>query len=105
MKRFALIFLIGSIAFTAFAQQPESKWATIDGNKIRYYDIGNTKAKNALVLVHCWTCNVEFWKDTYNAFPGYRVITMDLPGHGESDKPKIDYSQEFFCEGSRRRHG
>lgn len=99
MKRIMLLFLLGLFVASAVAQQsPESKWVTVDGNKIRYYDIGNPKAKNALVLVHCWTCNVEFWKDTYNAFPGYRVIAMDLPGHGESDKPKIDYSQDLFAK-------
>lgn len=100
MKRpLVLLVYIVALAITAIAQQtPEVRWASIDGHKIKYYDIGNTKAKNALVLVHCWTCNVEFWKDTYNAFPGYRVIAMDLPGHGESDKPKIDYSMEFFAK-------
>lgn len=99
MRMMLVWLLVGLFASSAFAQQsPESKWVTVDGNKIRYYDIGDSKAKNALVLVHCWTCNVEFWKDTYLAFPAYRVIAMDLPGHGESDKPKIDYSQEFFAK-------
>jgi pimeloyl-ACP methyl ester carboxylesterase len=77
---------------------PKARWAKFDSNKVRYYDIGNTKSKSALVLVHCWTCNVEFWKDSYNAFPNYRVIAMDLPGHGESDKPKIEYSMEYFAK-------
>ena len=80
-----------------YPQKPEMRVATLDGAKIRYYDLGNTKAKNALVFVHCWTCNVEFWKDSYRAFPNYRVIAMDLPGHGESDKPKTDYSMEYFA--------
>jgi pimeloyl-ACP methyl ester carboxylesterase len=71
--------------------------AKFEGNKIHYYDIGNKKSTKALVLVHCWTCNVEFWKEQYLAFPKYRVIAMDLPGHGQSDKPKIDYSMDFFA--------
>lgn len=77
---------------------PKSKSVSFEGAKIRYYDIGNKKSKEALVLVHCWTCNVEFWKDTYNAFPNHRVIAMDLPGHGTSDKPKIDYSMDYFAK-------
>lgn len=80
------------------AQAPKAKWAKFDSNKIRYYDIGNTKSKTALVLVHCWTCTAEFWNFSLNAFPNYRVIAMDLPGHGQSDKPKIDYSIEFFAK-------
>lgn len=92
----AAIFIFSTIAFSQ-TQQPNEKWVKLNGNKIRYYDIGKTKSKEALVLVHCWTCNVDFWKDSYNAFPNYRVIAMDLPGHGKSDKPKIDYSIEYFA--------
>ncbi|MBC7899952.1 MAG: alpha/beta hydrolase [Saprospiraceae bacterium] len=98
-KNFIFLFLIVS-AFSVVTQgqKPADKWAKFEGTKIRYYDIGNAKSKNALVLVHCWTCNVEFWKDNYNAFPNHRVIAMDLPGHGGSDKPKIDYSMEYFAK-------
>ena len=93
-----LIVAISAMAALAQGQKPADKWVKFEGNKVRYHDIGNTKSKNALVLVHCWTCNVEFWKDTYNAFPNYRVFAMDLPGHGNSDKPKIDYSIEYFAK-------
>jgi pimeloyl-ACP methyl ester carboxylesterase len=96
-----LVFvLILTTALSAFAQadaKPKSNWAKLDKNKIHYYDTGNTKAKNALVLIHGWTCTADFWKDTYNAFPQYRVITIDLPGHGQSDKPKLSYSMDHFA--------
>lgn len=65
---------------------------------IHYYDIGNTKNKNALIFIHGWTCNADFWKDSYNAFPGYRVIAVDLIGHGQSGKPKAVYSMEYFAK-------
>ncbi len=95
---FVLIVLIFSASTFGQGQKPAENWTTFDGTKIRYYDIGSKKAKKALVLVHCWTCNVDFWKDSYAAFPDYRVIAMDLPGHGMSDKPKIDYSMEYFAK-------
>jgi pimeloyl-ACP methyl ester carboxylesterase len=98
VKGFIFLFLIVAVSTLAHGQKPVDKSAKFEGNKVRYYDIGNTKSKTALVLVHCWTCNVEFWKDSYNAFPNYRVIAMDLPGHGGSDKPKIDYSMEYFAK-------
>lgn len=100
MKLVATFFLAILFSFTLFAQStaPKSQSVDFNGVKINYYDIGNTKSKEALVLVHCWTCNVEFWKDTYKAFPNYRVIAMDLPGHGTSDKPKVDYSMEYFAK-------
>lgn len=91
------IVLAASISVFSQGERPGEYWMTFDGNKIRYYDVGDKKAKNALVLVHCWTCNVDFWKDSLNAFPDYRVIAMDLPGHGQSDKPKIDYSIDYFA--------
>lgn len=91
------MFLVMIVAGTVSVFAQNEKWATFGGNKIRYYDVGDAKAKNALVFVHCWTCNADFWKDTINAFPAYRVIAMDLPGHGKSDKPKIDYSIEYFA--------
>ena len=91
--------LIFAFVVTASAvQTPKPNWATYNGAKLRYYDLGNKKAKEALVFVHCWTCNVEFWRDSYGAFPNYRVIAMDLPGHGESDKPRVDYSMEYFAK-------
>jgi pimeloyl-ACP methyl ester carboxylesterase len=100
MRRFnrigVMMFLLFAV-FGVYSQTPKAKWTKYNDVKIHYYDIGNKKSANALVLVHCWTCNVEFWKDNYNAFPNYRVIAMDLPGHGQSDKPKIDYTMEYFA--------
>ena len=97
-RRLVFVLLVATSA-TAFAKAavPESKWASLDDNKIHYYDTGKTKAKDALVLIHGWACNLDFWRDSYNAFPSYRVITVDLPGHGRSDKPKLAYSIEHFA--------
>ena len=98
-KSILAIALFLAAAFSAYAQNEKSgdRWTTFEGTKIRYFDIGDKKANNALVFVHCWTCNVDFWKDSVNAFPNYRVIAMDLPGHGQSDKPKLDYSIDYFA--------
>lgn len=94
----ALFLLVAAAAVPAYSATPESRWAKLDGNKIHYYDVGSPKTKNALVLIHGWTCNTEFWKDNYAAFPSYRVLVIDLPGHGRSDKPKLEYSMEYFAK-------
>jgi len=91
-----LAVLFAALAVAASAQLPKDHWTKGDGNKVHYYDIG--KGKNALVLIHGWTCDATFWKDSYNAFPNYRVIAIDLPGHGKSDKLKVDYSMEYFAK-------
>ena len=99
MRSLVLPLLIAFFVGSAIGQAaPESKWVKVNKTRVHYYDIGNEKEKNALVLVHCWTCNVDFWKESYRKFPEYRVIALDLPGHGKSDKPKIDYSAEFFAK-------
>lgn len=99
MKIILAVFITFLFSFVGFGQPAvtKTKSANLDGAKINYYDIGPAKAKNALVFVHCWTCNVEFWRESLKAFPNYRVIAMDLPGHGTSDKPKVEYTMEYFA--------
>lgn len=92
-----ILVLAASVSTSALDWPRESRWAKLDGTKIHYYDIGNQKTKNAIVFVHGWTCNTDFWKFSLDAFPGKRVIVLDLPGHGKSDKPKVDYSMEYFA--------
>jgi len=92
-----LFILAGSVAAFAHGAHPVSKWAKLDGNKIHYYDVAHTKSKDALILIHGWTCSADFWKASLEAFPGSRVIAIDLPGHGQSDKPKVNYSMEYFA--------
>ena len=97
-KLFCLSWLLifSAIAFSQ-SQMPKSNWAKFNNNKVHYTDVGNRKNKDALIFVHGWTCNADFWKESVNAFPEYRVIAVDLPGHGQSDKPKVDYSMEYFA--------
>jgi pimeloyl-ACP methyl ester carboxylesterase len=97
MRKFSyLLILILFAAAGANANAPKSNWANFDGGKVHYYDVGK-RADKALILVHGWTCNADFWKDSYSAFPEYRVIAVDLPGHGKSDKPRTTYSMEYFA--------
>src|SRR5947209_20543938 len=102
MKRSGIVCLITFVLVLVLAaglsaQTPKNNWANYDNGKVHYYDIGNHKSKTALVFIHGWTCNADFWKDSYNAFPAYRVIALDLPGHGQSDKPRTNYSMEYFA--------
>ena len=97
MKKLAFVFLlIVLFAVSAFANSPKSRIANFSGAKVHFQETG--KGKKALILVHGWTCNADFWKESINAFPEYRVIAVDLPGHGKSDKPKTDYSMEYFAK-------
>jgi len=61
--------------------------ATLDGMKIHSTSKG--KGSKTLVLVHGWTCDDTSWAaNVPELAKHYRVITLDLPGHGKSDAPK-----------------
>ena len=100
MKRilYRCLFLIPLLAATCFAVTPKEGYADFDGNKVFYLDAGKQGKKEAIVFIHGWTCNSSFWKDSIEAFPDYRVIAVDLIGHGKSDKPQANYSMEYFAK-------
>jgi pimeloyl-ACP methyl ester carboxylesterase len=61
--------------------------ATVDGAKVHWTSKGT--AKQAVILVHGWTCDESSWDAQVPVLSQkYRVITLDLPGHGQSDPPK-----------------
>lgn len=81
----------------SFVAAQESKYAKLDSTKIHYKSYG--KGKEALVLVHCWTCNMDLWREHIPEFAKRaRVIAIDLPGHGLSDKPQVNYTMDLFAE-------
>lgn len=74
----------------------ESKFATLDGAKVHYVNYGS--GSDALVLVHGWTQSVDSWRDQIPDFAKRnRVIAIDLPGHGKSDKPETKYTMDLFA--------
>jgi len=74
----------------------ESRFTMLDGARIHYVNYG--KGSEALVLIHGWTCNLDNWRDQAPDFAKRnRVIVIDLPGHGQSDKPQITYSMDLFA--------
>lgn len=63
--------------------------------KIVYDSFGD--GNSALVFVHGWLCSRALWLHQAPLYTGYRSILIDLPGHGQSDKPHIDYNMELFA--------
>lgn len=59
--------------------------AAVDGINIHWISEGRG---SAIVFVHGWTCDTSVWKEQMAEFKGdYRVIALDLPGHGQSGSP------------------
>src|SRR4030088_28919 len=60
--------------------------ATVDGIKLHSASTG--KGSKTVILVHGWTCDDTTWESQVPALSKeYRVITLDLPGHGKSGSP------------------
>ena len=74
----------------------ESRFTKLDGARIHYVNYG--KGSDALVLIHGWTMNADNWRDQIQDFANRnRVIAVDLPGHGQSDKPQVSYTMDYFA--------
>jgi pimeloyl-ACP methyl ester carboxylesterase len=53
-----------------------------------------------IIFVHGWTCDTSSWREQLPAFDDdYRVIALDLPGHGQSGSPPPDaFSMDLFAD-------
>ena len=72
---------------------------TIHGHRRAYVKAGNGPA---LLLLHGLGCTHRTWLPVLDALARrYTVIAPDLLGHGESDKPRADYSIGAFANGMR----
>src|SRR5580693_2517877 len=61
--------------------------ASVDGVVIQSTVRGS--GPKTIVFVHGWTCDETSWREQAPFFEkNYRVITLDLPGHGKSGSPK-----------------
>lgn len=94
LKYVSLLFAL--VLASASVGAAQEKYARLDGNKIHYVSEG--KGNDAIVLVHGWTCNLTHWRDQISGLSKRaRVIALDLPGHGLSDKPEIKYDMDLFA--------
>lgn len=72
-----------------------SRYARVDGVRVHYKSVGT--GPRAVVLVHGWACDLQFWRrQVPDLAARTRVLALDLPGHGLSDKPEREYSMAFL---------
>ncbi|HZN00030.1 MAG TPA: alpha/beta hydrolase, partial [Pyrinomonadaceae bacterium] len=66
-----------------------------DGVPIHYTVQG--KGEPALVFIHCWSCDGNLWENQVPEFAKkHRVVTIDLPGHGQSGQGRKTWSIESY---------
>jgi len=72
------------------------RFAGFGTNKVHYLSVG--AGRHTIVLIHCWAGNSGFWREQVPAVAAKaRLILIDLPGHGQSDKPQTAYTMDFFA--------
>jgi len=68
-----------------------------DGVRIHFRSGG--RGDTALVFVHGWLGNASWWSETMERFAqDYRVVALDLAGHGSSGRNRTDWTVERFAD-------
>jgi pimeloyl-ACP methyl ester carboxylesterase/predicted amidohydrolase len=68
-----------------------------NGVKLAYYVYG--EGEPTLVFVTPWVATAEMWQPQVDHFSrSFKVVTVDLRGAGESDKPKDNYTSDLYAD-------
>src|ERR1700743_2011859 len=66
-----------------------------NGVNIAYSDTG--KGDTTLLFVHGWAINRSYWSNQVSCFnKRYRVVTIDLPGFGQSGKNRNVWNTDAY---------
>ena len=80
-------------------QAHEVQYVTIHGHRRAFVKTGSGPA---LLLLHGLGCHHGTWEPVIDRLArNYTVIAPDLLGHGQSDKPRADYSLGGYANGMR----
>jgi non-heme chloroperoxidase len=93
----ALLLAAACFAGTAFgAGTTEGYFTTNDGTRLHYIAAGSGKP---LVMIPGWSQTAAQFRDQISGLSDrYRVIAIDMRGHGESDKPDHGYRIQRLSE-------
>ncbi|MEO1244234.1 MAG: alpha/beta hydrolase [Pseudomonadota bacterium] len=92
---FRLLTLLVFGAYSSLSLGGTAVTGGADDVDIRYAVSGD--GDTSLVFVHGWSCDSGYWSEQIRAFDDrYRVITLDLAGHGQSGSERQDWSMTAF---------
>lgn len=81
----------------AIAEEPKSVEARSGDGVPIAYDVRG-KGDLALVFIHGWCGDRSFWKGQLDVFAErYRVVALDLGGHGASGKDRAEWTAESMA--------
>lgn len=96
-----LVTCLTLLVFAFGHTQARAEWPRVvpskDGTPISYEVSG--AGEPTLVFVHGWSCDARYWRAQVPAFSRrYRVVVLDLAGHGHSGLKRTTYSMRAFGE-------
>ncbi|MDP2038676.1 MAG: alpha/beta hydrolase [Ignavibacteria bacterium] len=91
-----ILLLAAVIIFSSLSiQAAGGKVKSPDSVEIAYSVYG--KGEPALIFVHGWGWDQSLWKEQVAKFSSkYKVVTLDLAGHGESGKKRKSFTIKAF---------
>lgn len=97
MRTIAVTLLFALVALPLAAAEPEMGTVkSADGVEVAYDVRG--KGDTTLVFIHGWSGDREYWKHQVEPFAAdYRVVTLDLPGHGRSGRDRKAWTTTGFA--------
>ena len=98
MRSRKLIYVFSALFFfNAFLYGQVQKVKSPDGVEIAFVTEG--EGEPALIFVHGWSCDKSYWSEQIKSFsPKYKVVAVDLAGHGDSGLNRSDFTIEKFGE-------
>lgn len=96
MKTKQYLILTMILFFSTVSNAAGGKVKSADGVDIVYSVYG--KGETALIFIHGWGWDQSLWKDQITKFSSqYKVVTLDLAGHGESGKKRKSFTIKAFA--------
>ena len=108
MKR-TVLYLLFALLLVGCGSQPQTlselkyEYITIDDSIRVHYKIWKKSADSdakTICFVHGFGCDMNTWEKQFEAFrdeKDLQLVFIDLPGYGQSDKPHVDYTLDFFA--------
>jgi pimeloyl-ACP methyl ester carboxylesterase len=96
-----LVSLIVILFLVCAARDAKAAWPRVvlskDSTPISFEVYGS--GEPTLIFVHGWSCDARYWRAQIPYFSSrYRVVTLDLAGHGHSGMTRSEYSMRAFGE-------
>ena len=91
------LFVIILVSCNSAVDRKENVTAKVNNATIAYNQYGN--GDTTLLFVHGWCINKEYWNEQTKYFSDkYKVVALDLPGFGASDKDRTEWTFEKYTD-------